>query len=326
MGSSLSQPTAVPKPPAGMGYDDTGTLRPLGEIRTFGQPQPAAPAPAPQPAAPAMVQPSGPNVFEQTQKYQGQAGNIYGKLGSFQARDVTAPTAYTPERVASGQLSGTDYGQYMSPYTQNVIERGQADIERQRQLAAQDLGAQAQRAGAFGGSRHGVSEGTLAGEYGRMGMDFAAQQRQRAFDQAQQAAQYDIGQRYAADLANQRAFQQQAQFGAGQQLQAALANQAADISGAQIQMGAAGGLGGLGGQLFGQGQQVQQQIGQQAAFQRSLQQRLLDLQKQQFGQATGAPLSGLGAMSQIMAQTPYSTSGTSTTSQPFNPASLLMLL
>jgi hypothetical protein len=69
---------------------------------------------------------------------------------------------------------------------------------------------------------------------------------------------------------------------------------------------------------------VQQQIAQQAAFQRSLQQRLLDLQKQQFGQATGAPLSGLGAMSQIMSQTPYST--TSTTRTPFNPATLLYAL
>ena len=309
MGRSSSQPTQAPV------TGPSAASIPTNAMTVGPSPAPApaptpAPAPAPAPAPTPMVQPSGPNVFEQTQQYQGQAGDIYGKLGSFQARDVTAPTAYTPERVTSGQLSSTDYGQYMSPYTQNVIERGQADIERQRQMATQDLGAQAQRAGAFGGSRHGVSEGTLAGEYGRMGMDFAARQRQRAFEQAQQAAQYDIGQRYAADLANQRAFQQQAQFGAGQQLQAALANQAADLSGAQIQMGAAGGLGGLGQQLFGQGMGVQQQIQQQGNFQRMLQQQMMDRARQQYMGTTGAPLAGLGTLSSILGGTPYGTSAT----------------
>ena len=158
----------------------------------------------PQPA----MQPSAPNVFAEVQDTT-QAGDIFGRLGDFQARDVAAPEAYTPERVAAGQLAATDYGQYMSPYTQEVIERGQADIERQRQLASENLAARAQRARAFGGSRQGVQEGILAGEYGRMAGDFAAQQRQRAFEQAQQTAQYDIGQRYAADLASQAAFQRQ---------------------------------------------------------------------------------------------------------------------
>mgnify|MGYP005999371295 CR=1 FL=1 len=268
--------------------------------------------------------PTGPNPFQQAQQYQGQAGDIYGRLGSFKARDVAAPEAYTPERVAAGQLSETDYGQYMSPYTQQVIERGQADIERQRQMATQSLGAQAQSAGAFGGSRHGVSEGTLAGEYGRMGMDFAAQQRQQAFQQAQQAAQQDIQRRMQAALANQAAFQQQAQFGAGQQLQAALSNQAADISGAQVQMGAAGGLGGLGQQLFGQGMDVQQQIQGQGQFQRGIQQQMMDRARQQYMGASGAPLAGLGTLTSVLGGTPYGT--TTTTSQPFNPASLMYLM
>jgi len=312
MGRSSSQPTQAPV---------TGPSAASIPVNAFTVASPKAPAPAPAPAPTPMVQPTGPNAFKQSQQYQGQAGDVYGQLGSFQARDVTAPEAYTPERVASGQLSGTDYGQYMSPYTQNVIERGQADIERQRQIAAQDLGAQAQRAGAFGGSRHGVSEGTLAGEYGRMGMDFAAQQRQRAFDQAQRAAQYDIGQKYMADIANQQAFQRQAQFGAGQQLQADLANQAADISGAQVQMGAAGGLGGLGQQLFGQGMGVQQQIQQQGNFQRMLQQQMMDRAMGQYGGATGAPLAGLGTLSSILGGIP--TPQTTTKSTPFNPATLL---
>ena len=375
MGGSSGQPKTMPLsgvkiPPAGMGYDDTGTLRPLSEIRTFGQPQPAAPAPAPapQPAAPAMVQPSGPNVFKQAQQYQTQAGDIYSRLGSFSPTNMQAAqigpaqtmqgvgavqAAQAPDQIQVGQLASTNLNPYMSPYQQQVIEAGQADIERQRQLASENLAAQAQRAGAFGGSRQAVQEGVLAGEALRQAGALSAQQRQRAFETALQSGQFDIGQTQAArTMASQQQFQasqlgQQAREAAAAREQAArsgnmqAANQFAmqqaqleqaarqanfqgQFQAAGIQQAAAGGLGGLGQQLFGQGMGVQQQIGQQAAFQRSLQQKLLDLQKQQFGQATGAPLSGLGAMSQIMSQTPYSR--TTTESTPFNPASLLMLL
>lgn len=374
MGSKGSQTTAMPTlpaPPAGMGRDDTGTLRPLSEIRTFGQPQfqPAASAPAPQPAAPAMVQPSGPNVFKQAQQYQTQAGDIYGRLGSFSPTDMQAAqigpaqtmqgvgavsAAQAPDQIQVGQLASTNLGSYMSPYTQEVIERGQADIERQRQLASENLAAQAQRAGAFGGSRQAVQEGVLAGEALRQAGALSAQQRQQAFESALQSGRFDIGQTQAArTLASQQQFQasqlgQQAREAAAAREQAAragnmqAANQFAQqqaqleqaarqanfqgqFQAAGIQQAGAAGLGGLGQQLFGQGMGVQQQIGQQAAFQRSLQQRLLDLQKQQFGQATGAPLSGLGAMSQIMAQTPYSTTSTRQESTPFNPATLLFI-
>jgi hypothetical protein len=55
------------------------------------------------------------------------------------------------------------------------------------------LGAQATAAGAFGGSRHGVAEGTMMGDYGRAFGDIAAQQRQQGFNTALQAAQNQQG-------------------------------------------------------------------------------------------------------------------------------------
>ena len=67
------------------------------------------------------------------------------------------------------QLATTDLDAYMDPYTQNVIDLGQQDIERQRQMASNTLGAQAEAAGAFGGSRQAVQEGVLAGEALRAG-------------------------------------------------------------------------------------------------------------------------------------------------------------
>lgn len=217
-----------------------------------------------------------PSVFGQAQRYQTQAGDIYGRLGQFQATPYEA-VGVAGAPIQAGQLAGTQYGQYMSPYTQQVIETGQADIERQRQLASENLAAQAQRAGAFGGSRQAVQEGILAGEALRQASALSAQQRQQAFQQAQQAAQYDIGQRYAADIANR-----QAEEAAAAREQATRADlYGGQFRGAGIQQGGAAGLTGLGSQLFGQGMQglrMQQQAAERA---RQQQQALLDAARAQ---------------------------------------------
>jgi hypothetical protein len=248
------------------------------------------------------------NAFQGASQAMQQAGQTYGNLAGFQA-----PTAQAAQIGPVGSMATANMQQYMNPYTEQVIQRGEADIARQREQAMNQLGAQATAAGAFGGSRQGVAEGVAMGEYGRMAGDFAARQRQQAFQQAQQAAQYDIGQE------QQRALQQ-----ANLQQQAALANQQAGLAGAGVQQAAAGGLAGLGGQAFGMGQATQQAVGQQAQFQRRMQQQLLDLAKQQYMGQTGAPLAGLGALSQILSG--IRTPTTTTTSQPFNPASLLFLM
>lgn len=248
------------------------------------------------------------NAFEGASTAMQQAGQTYGNLANFQA-----PTAQAAQIGPVGSLATANMQQYMSPYTEQVIQRGEADIARQREQAMNQLGAQATAARAFGGSRQGVAEGVAMGEYGRMAGDFAARQRQQAFQQAQQAAQYDIGQE------QQRALQQ-----ANLQQQAALANQQAALAGAGVQQAAAGGLAGLGGQAFGMGQATQAAVGEQAQFQRRMQQQLLDLAKQQYTGQTGAPLAGLGALSQILSG--IRTPTTTTTSQPFNPASLLFLM
>lgn len=86
-------------------------------------------------------------------------------------------------------LQGPNIGQFMNPYTQEVIDRAGADMMRQSQMAQNQLGAQATTARAFGGSRHGVAEGTMMGDYGRAFGDMAAQQRMQGFNTALGAAQ-----------------------------------------------------------------------------------------------------------------------------------------
>lgn len=105
------------------------------------------------------VRPTGPGVF-------GQAAGAY-----------------------NAALQGPNIGQFMNPYTSEVIGRTGMDIARQAAMQQNALGAQATRAGAFGGSRHGVAEGTMLGDYGRTFGDIAAQQRQQGFNTALGAAE-----------------------------------------------------------------------------------------------------------------------------------------
>jgi hypothetical protein len=179
--------------------------------------------------------------------------------------------AQAPGMIDVSQLATTNLGAYMSPYTQNVIEAGQADIERQRQLASENLAAQAQRAGAFGGSRQAVQEGVLAGEALRQAGALSAQQRQQAFQQALQAGQFDIGQmQQARTMASQQQFQaeqlgQQAREAAAAREQAARAGnmQAANqFATQQAQLEQAARQANM--QAQNQAQQLQAQFEQQA--------------------------------------------------------------
>lgn len=90
-------------------------------------------------------------------------------------------------------LQGPNIGQFMNPYTSEVIGRTGLDMARQAQMQRGMLGAQATQARAFGGSRHGVAEGTMLGDYGRAFGDMAAQQRQQGFNTALGAAQQQQG-------------------------------------------------------------------------------------------------------------------------------------
>ena len=138
---------------------------------------------------------------------------------------------------------------FQNPYTQDVINRTQQDIARQQQQSFNTLGAQATAAGAFGGSRHGVAQGVMAGQYGQMAGDIAAQQRQAGFNTALQAAQQQQGQ----------------------------------------QLAAAGQMGNLAGQAFGMGQGITGMQQAYGAQQQAMQQAVIDAARNQWGGFQAAP-------------------------------------
>jgi hypothetical protein len=149
----------------------------------------------------------------QQQAYQQASG-----LGSFEPFLTQAGA----EATGAAQYVGPQaYQEFMSPYQQEVIDTSLAALQRERDIARQQIGTQAAQLGAFGGGRQAVQEAEFdaATALGKAQME--GQLRAQAFQQAQQAAQ--------------QAFQQQQALSTQQQGLAQLAPQLAqqEITGLQ---------------------------------------------------------------------------------------------
>ena len=161
-------------------------------------------------------------------------------------------------------MQGPNIGQFMNPYTQQVTQNTLADLERQRQMQMNTMGTQASRAGAFGGSRHGVAEALTNEAFARQGAQTFGNLQQQGFNTALGAAQ------------NQQ----------------------------QMQMGGAAQTGALAGQAFNTGQAIQDRQERQGLLQQGLQQALIDAAKQQYGGYAGAPQAALSAPIDALGATP----------------------
>ena len=160
-----------------------------------------------------------------------------------------ANTNVTPQTLASTSLTP-----YMNPYNDAVIKANEADILRGANLGLGSLQSQAQAAGAFGGSRHGIA----MGEIGRETLDTLAQSsaglRQAGFQNSQNAALQDIGNNFQGQLANQGANMQGQLANQANALQAGLANQGNALDVARLNQAT-----GLQGQLANQSNALQAQ-------------------------------------------------------------------
>jgi hypothetical protein len=156
------------------------------------------------------------------------------------------------------------------------------DIEQARQMQANQLAAQAQRAGAFGGSRSAILESQANEAALQQAARTAANLRLGGYQQAQQLAGQDIS----------------------RQMQAALANQQAGLAGAGQRLAAAGQLGGLAQQAFGMGRNLQQDLAQQGSLQQMLSQRIFDAARGQFQGYQSFPERSLGYLATALGAAP----------------------
>lgn len=109
------------------------------------------------------------------------------------AAESGALGALTPDLVQEGiaaarglatTLPQTNIQQYMSPYTQAVLDPAIRDIEERAARSRLALGQQSARTGSFGGSRQAIAEGELERGTQRTIGEESARQRALAYNQA----------------------------------------------------------------------------------------------------------------------------------------------
>ena len=243
-------------------------------------------------------------------------------------------------QVTPNQLLNANIGAYQNPYTNQVIKANETDILRGANMGLDMLGAQAQAAGGFGGSRHGVAMGEMGRGVAQQLAQSSAGLRQAGYGNAQQmalqdinnnmqgqlanqqASQFDIGTNMQGQLANQGnsmqaglanqqagmqgqlANQQAGMQDINNQLQAQLANQQAGLQGNQQRIGAAGQLGQTANLGFNMGQTVNNNLAMQGAQQQAMQQALMQAAQSQFQGFQNHGANGIGYVNQALGQTP----------------------
>jgi hypothetical protein len=99
---------------------------------------------------------------------------------------------YGASNVAQGAMQGYDPNsaqQFMNPYQEQVINQALNNINRQGDIARQNLQGQAVRAGAFGGSREGIQRAELERGLSETRNNSIIQALQQGYGAAQQQAQ-----------------------------------------------------------------------------------------------------------------------------------------
>ena len=210
-------------------------------------------------------------------------------------------TSYTYNPYSAEKFTGANVDQYMSPYMNDVVSRQQADAQRQADIAAQGQGAQAARAGAFGGSGDYIMRAQAAGNLARQKGDIQATGQQQAFQNAQNQFNQSQAQNQAA--ANLNA--QQGQFGAGLGLQ-----------GLQTALTSANTLGQLGQQQYQQNMGVNALQNQYGLQQQAQVQKDLDTKYQDYTNAQNYPYKQLSFMSDIIRGAPLSQTGSAVYQAP----------
>lgn len=205
-------------------------------------------------------------------------------------------TQYNPMGAYAQQFGQQQAEQYMNPYMQNVVNVQQAAAQRQADIARTQRGAQAVQAGAFGGSRQAITDAEAARALADQQNAIQAQGLNTAYTQAQQQFNADQAARMQAQQANIG----QQQFGASLGMQ-----------GLQTGLQAAGQLGQLGQNVYGQQMGINQLQNQLGAQQQALEQSKINQQIQDYATAQQYPMMQLANMSALTRGMPMQNTSTS---------------
>jgi hypothetical protein len=150
--------------------------------------------------------------------------------------------------VTAGSFLDGNIQAYMNPYTDQVVNAQAADVDRMRQMQQQQNAAAMSKAGAFGGTRHGLVEAETNRAALEVGGRQSAELRARGFDTASGILAGDQNRAMQAGMSNQGAdlsvagmgAQIGSQFGLADQdavNRARLANQGANLQAGMANQG-----------------------------------------------------------------------------------------
>jgi|GEM_PF-1911299 len=210
-------------------------------------------------------------AFDQIRRMGQPGGAATRGLGHGVASRVAGTQAPT---MSAGGVTGVAQ-QFMNPYQQNVVDTTMGELQRQNQMALNQVGEGAVGAGAFGGSRHGVAQGETNRGFADAAARTAAQLNQGGYDAAMNNAM--TVQR--ANLGSQDANLNRHLQASNQMLDSGMARMERD-------MGYAGALSGSG------------------AAQRDSEQARLDLRLADFYEQQNHPLQQLGVRQSALGMTP----------------------
>lgn len=120
----------------------------------------------------------------------GAAGTPYRPSDGSKAAGEFLTDAVRGGNLGFGALTGDQNAlrSFMNPYTEQVIDRVAGDQSRLNAGTIKDVNDYATKAGAFGGSRHGIAEGTALAESERTGADRIAALRAGGYTDAMSRA------------------------------------------------------------------------------------------------------------------------------------------
>ncbi len=231
------------------------------------------------PIAGAFSDPNVPNIAQGTGTNQGPMNTPQqmmrmaptgGMSNPYNQASMAQQGAMARTAAGMGQTAAGGMAAYQNPYENQVVQQTLRDVGSAAQMGLNQIGAQAQQARAFGGSRQGIAEAEAMKGYTQQMADAAGRLRAQGFNTALGASQADLGR----------------------------------------QLGAAGQLAGLGQQSFGYGQQIQDQQMRQGAVQQAAMQQLIDAGRQQYQGYANAPTQKMQLPLQALGMVPYSTSQT----------------
>lgn len=192
------------------------------------------------------------NPFQQSSDLMGQAGGIYGG-------------------IAEGGIL-QNINSYMQPYHEQVLNAALGRMGNNYELGMDRLGDTAEASSAFGGSRHGVAEGVMTGQYNQNVGDLTANVNAAAYNQATGIAQQDI----------------------------------------QNQFGAAQGITGLAGNYYNIGNNIADRQMQAGNQQQDLWQSILDGGQEQWGDMLNSPYKMMELFQAMTASDPRNNAGSTT--------------